>query len=138
MKFSKSRGFTLIEILVVSAIITVLVSLGLLMGFDVYRGSSFHSEVSLVSSLLMKARSKSLANLNQVPHGLHFDSDGYTLIPENELISKSPTVEVSASQADIVFDQLNGDTNEAEVTIKDKNSAREVTIYINEEGRINW
>ena len=72
--FPTMSGFTLIEILVVSAIITVLASLGLLMSFDVYRGFSFHSEVSTVASLLMRARSRSLANINQIPHGLHFES----------------------------------------------------------------
>ena len=144
---SPRSGFTLIEILVVSAIITVLASLGLLMSFDVYRGFSFHSEVSTVASLLMRARSRSLANINQIPHGLHFDSAGYNLFegaifdpdnPANEFIASGPGVEIVSSAEDIVFEQLSGGSSEEEIVIREKESERFLTININEEGRINW
>ena len=142
-----TRGFTLIEILVVSAIISVLAGAGLLMGFDVYRSYSFHSELNTIVTILEKARSRSLANINQLPHGVHFDSEGFTLFegrifdsasPSNVFISKGGSADVQAS-ADVVFTQLSGEVDEtAEIQVVDSNSSRSFTITVNEEGRINW
>src|SRR3989344_3331593 len=69
-----SRGFTLVEILIVVAILVVIFSFGLFISFDFYKSYSFHSEKSTIVSILQKARNQSLNNINESRHGVHFSA----------------------------------------------------------------
>ena len=66
-------GFTLIEMLVSMGIIILIAGFGLFLSMDFYRGYLFHYEKDLVISILQKARSQSLANIDEKPHGVYID-----------------------------------------------------------------
>ena len=148
--FERGEGFTLIEVIVVTAIFALLGSLGLFIGMDVYRSYSFRSERDIVVSMLEKARSQSMVNLDQSAHGVRIESARYTIFEGasyagriaalDEAVDRAPTVLVAGNPPlplDIVFGQLDGNVqNAGAVTISD--GARSELITINHEGRIDW
>ncbi len=140
-------GFTLVEILVTTGIIAVLIGLGLFMSFDVYRHSLINDERDILVSMFLKARSQSLANLYQTPHGVCLLGSNYTIFrgsacvasSTNETIAKSTNITVTgfSTSTPIVFSQLSGDASPSStITLSDGVSTR--IISINNEGRIDW
>ncbi len=140
-------GFTLIEVLIVIAIFSLLAGFGLLISMDFWRSYSFSSERTIAVSVLQKARTQSMINLDQAPHGVRIDSTGYTIfegasyVPGallNEVITKQPAIAITCtlSPCDIIFGQLSGTSTPSTVTISD--GQRSANITINNEGRIDW
>src|SRR3954466_3570125 len=72
------KGFTLIEILVVTAIFAVIISLGLLMSMETFRGTTFRSERDTMVGVLQKARSRAMANIKQSQWGVHYQMSDHT------------------------------------------------------------
>ena len=61
-----TMGFSLIEIVVVMAIVALLFSIGAIVGVDTYKNYTFRSEQGVLVSVLEKARSRSMSNIYQV------------------------------------------------------------------------
>ncbi|MDD4988825.1 MAG: prepilin-type N-terminal cleavage/methylation domain-containing protein [Candidatus Pacebacteria bacterium] len=149
-KESFQKGFTLVEILVVVGLFGIILGLSLPVGVDFYRSYLFRSEKSMLVSVLQKARSEAMNNIDETTHGVHIDDKGYTIFRgeffnegsiSNEFIAKNPSIAVSTS-TDIIFEQLTGDPvppfggGEATTTITDGIHTEVITI--NNEGRINY
>lgn len=138
------RGFTLLEIIVVIAIFSVLITLGLFMSMDTFRGTNHRSEESTVVSLLEKARSRALANIYQTPWGVCYIAPEYVIFRGTSctaLLSTNETIPASVANpaifsAPIVFSQLSATTTGGTVTIVQ--DERISTITINYEGTIDW
>lgn len=140
------KGFTLIEFLISVAIIFSISSLGLFIGMDFYKSSSLNSERHIAISILQKARNLSMANINEVKHGIYLDADKYTIFQgENyssrdpaydEIININPMITKSGLQ-EVVFEQLTGKPS-AIGNIILSNIIRSIAISIENEGRINW
>ena len=140
------RGFTLIEILVVTAIFTVALGLGLFMSMDTYRAYNARSEAGTVISLLQKARSRAMANINQSPWGVCYISPDYILFKgsnctvgaANESIQASANVSITglSAAAPVVFAELSGTTTGGVVVITQ--NGRTSTTTVNYEGTIIW
>jgi Tfp pilus assembly protein FimT len=159
---SKSLGFTLIEILIVIGILIVIIMFGLFLSFDFYRNYSFRSERNIIISVLQRARSQSMNNINQVRHGVHFQASPtlqyimyecpgnilpctYAASSADIVVNSSYSINVTSPSLpfDVVFDQLNGrcigancTTAPLAMTISD--GVRFYNIAINSEGRIDW
>src|SRR3989344_8804448 len=73
------RGFTLIEVLVVLAIIGVIMSFGLIMSLDSYRGYLLRSERDVLVSTLERARSRALNNYYQSAWGVCYTTPNYII-----------------------------------------------------------
>src|SRR3989344_5249325 len=73
-------GFTLVEVIVVIAIVGLIFGLGLFMSFDVYRGFSHRSERDVIVSLLERARSHAMANVGQSAWGFCEDAGNNYII----------------------------------------------------------
>jgi len=142
-----SRGFTLIEILVVVAIIGLIISVGLTLDLNSFKRDIFHSEESIILSLLEKARSRSMTNYYQTTHGLCYIAPNYvifrgtTCTAVGSEISPANAVVASASNFSttfptIVFTQLTGTTTAATIHITD--GVKSADIILNNEGTINW
>ena len=147
---SNLRGFTLIELLVVTAIFSVLVTLGLLMSFETFRGTLHRSEVATIVSLLEKARSRSMSNIEQSSWGVCYLSGNYLLLKGSsvcdaayarEKISANPSVaaasDFSTTFPVVVFAQLSGDSN-SPVPFAVVEDSRTTTVTINYAGTILW
>jgi prepilin-type N-terminal cleavage/methylation domain-containing protein len=141
-----NRGFTLYEVLVVIAILAVLSGLGLFASIDFYKSYAFYSERNIVVSAIQKARSQSLANINESKHGVYFGTNNYVIFQgENydfrsaiydEIIQTNSLV-ANSGLTEIVFEQLSG-LPSATGTIALSDNLRSSTISIGNEGRINW
>ena len=145
---SESNGFTLIEILVVIALITTIASIGIVAGIDSYQRFLFWSNVDAAISLLQKARSSAIHNMNETSRGVYFcDPAKFVLFrgatydvtsPSNFPVDKSGAVTVTScpSPNEIVFAQLSGETVDTNIVLTD--GVRSTAIEINHEGGINW
>ena len=141
-----TKGITLIEILVAMAIIVIILGLGYFVGFDFYRNYALHSEKDILLSVLRKARSQALNNVNSITHGVYIGSDSYTIFYGNsfasrdsqydENIRKAPGIALSGLN-ETVFAPLTA-TSTASGAIIINNGRKSFFIDINYEGRISW
>lgn len=141
---NNSQGFTLVEVAVVMAIFGFLVAMGLFFDFSLYRGSSFHSDVDIFASVLQRARSRAINNINESRHGVFIDSDKYVLFQGSSYglepgfdqpISRNGGL-VFGGPSEIIFDQLSGDSNfEGDIIIS--GNGKTATVTMNNEGLIN-
>jgi len=144
----KGTGFTLIEILIVIAIILFLASMGLFMSFDTFRGSSLNGERYTVISLLEKARGQSMNNLDQTMHGFCFQDPDYVVFEKDtptticstatKKESFSGNATLSGIPTDgIIFEQLSGSPSwSGDMTLTQ--DGKTITISVNSEGMIDW
>lgn len=150
------KGFSLIETVVVLAILGVILSFGLATSLDSLRATIFRSERQNILTALERARSKSMNNYLQSPHGTCLDNLNpnkpiyvvfpypYTTTnPNNEYIEGNKAVEINSTpniffcaNGGIIFSQLSGKTSNVSISIKEE--GRITTIAVNQEGRINW
>lgn len=140
----------MIEVLVTTAILTILIGMGLFMSFDFFRRTLVNDERDMVVSLLLKARSRAMANFHQSPHGVCFDDPNYVLFRGSAYDSGAGTNEpVSAGQGidlegmdcgtpseQVIFSQLSGDSASSSISISQEGNIK--IISINDEGLINW
>ena len=141
-----STGFTLIEILVVLAILMGLSAAGLIIGIDAYQRYLFRADLSKATALLQKARSSAMSNIGETSHGVYFGDPekfvlfrgtAYGLLPSYDLsVEKSKAVTATSIPVEIVFTPLSGTTTDGTIAFGD--GVRNTTITINHEGGINW
>lgn len=144
------RGFTMIEVLVVTGVFAVLAAFGLIVGIDTYARASFHSDAENAVALLQKARSEAINNINESPHGVYFgDASNLLLFRGLHYDPASQELEIekakSASYSDtcvnheVVFSRLSGDAvAPCAITTASINAAAPTVITINAEGGIDW
>jgi prepilin-type N-terminal cleavage/methylation domain-containing protein len=139
------KGFTLIEILVVMAIFSVLFLLALFAGLDSYRSALSRSETGTIVSMLNKARSRSMANIDQNTWGVCDANATYILfegsactqgLAGNEEITASGAATVTGFATPVVFAELSGTTTPQTITVVQ--NGRTSVITINNEGAIIW
>ncbi len=144
--FRNEQGFSLIEIIIVVALITML-SWG---GIKVFRGMRdtqvLNKVTNDVESVLNEARSQTLSALNSSVYGVHLEADKITLF-KGDIFSSSDTsneetvldssiglmdISLAGGGSDVVFSRLVGDTdNDGTVTvylISDSSKYRVITI----------
>jgi prepilin-type N-terminal cleavage/methylation domain-containing protein len=142
-----NRGFTLIEILIVMAILITLIGLGVFMSMDSYRAYLSRSERDTVVSLLQRTRSRAMANVYQTPWGMCYIVPNYIVFRGTTCTAGAATNETTpgnssavltglTSVSPVVFSQIAGTTTAATITVTE--NARVSTIGINYEGTIIW
>src|SRR3989338_22512 len=145
----REKGFTLIEIIVTTAIFSVIIGLGLFMSMETFRGVTFRSERDTMVGVLQKARSRAMANIKQSPWGVHyagspdytytiFRGSDYAHATEKEVVEGGRTASISPSPlSDVVFTQLSGTTTGTfSATLQE--GGRTSNIQVNYEGTIIW
>jgi len=139
-------GFTLIEILVVLALITAIASLGVTAGIDSYQRFLFRSNVDTATSLLQKARSSAIHNIGETNHGVDFDHvpEKFVLFRGSSYLTRDSSFDLLVDRnkaitpsglSEVVFEQLSGETADGDIVLTD--GVRTTTIEINHEGGIN-
>lgn len=140
------KGFTLIEIIVVVAIVISLFAFGILIDSKAFTRTSVISEQETLVSILQKARSRAMNNIEHTRHGVFVDEDKYVIFQssydeddeDNEKIERNENFTITGLyQTEIIFDQISGIPNvTGEIKISD--GVIEKTININEVGLIDW
>jgi prepilin-type N-terminal cleavage/methylation domain-containing protein len=153
---SAVRGFSLIEILTVLALLTVVGGFGVIVSMDGLGASYFTNDKDSIISTLQKARSRAISNMcfggctDGSAHGVHFDhvAKTYTLFqgdtyvasdPLNESFTLNPNTALSGI-TDAVFEKLSGSASTSPgsfLTVVDV-TGRTSQIDFNSEGRISW
>ena len=140
----KNNGFTLIEMTISVGILIVIMGLGLFLSMDFYRSYAFLTERNMVISILQKARSNAMANINEKPHGVYFEPNNYVLFEgenyaasANKIFFESSSAISHSGISEVVFEQLSGKANVSggDLILKD-NIRSDIIISINYEGRI--
>jgi prepilin-type N-terminal cleavage/methylation domain-containing protein len=143
----KQAGFTLLEVMVALIILSVIASIGLFFSMDSYRNYLWSTERTNVLTALMTARSRSVNNVNEKPHGLHVDANSLIIFEgstfaastNNQTIARSNAVSISGP--DILFGQLNGDALTCQLApcnLLVFYAGRSANVSINSEGQISW
>ncbi len=140
-------GFTLIEILIVMAIVSFIAIIGIIVSIDTYNRYIFRSDLDKTVALLQKARSSAMSNINEKEYGVYLEDSsnliffrGSTFDPSdsfNYKVEKSKTATSTNSCSDeVVFQRLTGKTTACEIVITEGNKV--ATTTINNQGGINY
>lgn len=142
-------GFSFIEIIVVIALIGIVATWGIIVGFNSFLRYNFRAETDTVVSLLQKARSSAINNISESSHGVYFgDANDLILFrgihhdtfpAEHIRIEKSDSVTYDASACaddEVIFEQLSGRT--AGCAIMLTNETQTISITTNAEGGVVW
>lgn len=148
-----SRGFTLIEVIVVIALLLIIINSTLFFTNTQLNRESLISERRQLVSVLLKARANAVNNIDQVPHGVALAPEGlegYVLFSgenySHREVSKDVVVQTSRlvvfgslTPYEIIFEQLSGDsTYSGDIVLYDQTRNGSTSISINYEGKIGW
>lgn len=153
--YSQNKAFTLIEVVIVIGLTTFIAGIGMVFSVSTYKSYLFNKEYKTVEYILSQARSQAMNNVDEKPHGIHFDHETYVLFagptyPSNpsshETFAIHKEVQVSGSR-DIVFEQLSGDILACDLVLSsaepcfvsltdNANDGHRMTVIINEYGGI--
>ena len=147
-----SPGFSLMEVLLVLAMLSVIASTTLLFSFSSYQSTLLQAEHETVVTQLQIARAQAQQTKYGLPHGLAFNPAGYAgyvlfsgnsfavsdTISHVRIPSRAGIATATSTPVEIVFAQLSGSSNFAgEITLHDSiRSSASTTITINYEGAI--
>ncbi len=134
----------MIEMIISVGILIIIMGLGLFLSMDFYRSYAFLTERNMAISILQKARSSAMANINERKHGVYFEPDRYVLFEGENYAAHTNAISFETSSAishsgmsEVVFEQLTGRANVSggDLVLKDK-IRPDIIISINYEGRI--
>ena len=145
---------TMIEILVVLALVVIVGTLALMVSFDTYRDSSFHADRAQVLAALQHARALSVDDVcdgsgctSGVPHGVSIQSHEYVVFQGASYAARDPSLDevIDANPAiaragllEVVFDPETGDVSlPGTITLADTSGHTSI-ITIGEYGQLLW
>jgi prepilin-type N-terminal cleavage/methylation domain-containing protein len=150
------RGFTLMEMLVVIGLVAIIAGFSVVVGLDGFRGDSYRAERDSIVILLQQARTESLNNIDEEPHGVaffpaahpksyvEFEGTSYTAPthdPNKDTIvdAQYPVSFGAGAPAEITFEQLSGDANSpGTFALLDTERQFSSNLTITSEGGISW
>lgn len=142
-----SNGFSLIEIIITVALFTLMVGLGLFMSMEAYRGATRRSERDVIVSMLERARSRAMANIDESSWSVCYVDPNYIIAKGAtcddahavDRVEANPVVVADStfSGFPVEFAQLTGNVS-TNKTITVVQAGKDEPITINHEGRINW
>lgn len=152
MPKTQRQGFTMIELIIVIAMIGVIASFSAAMSLSSLTKSSVTQERDLFVTLLLRStRAASLANLNNTAHGVQIDNTNHQYIlfngttytagaASNRVIpyTNSALSVTNTGGNTIVFEQLSGSATTGAGTITIGNGNTSQSIIIRSVGQIDW
>ena len=152
--FPGERGFTLIEVVIVLALVAFVANDALLISFDAYRANSYRNERSTFIALLQHARAQSMHSVclaavcSQAPaHGVAIRSGRYVLfegasyasrtVDLDSIIDESPLT-VHAGISEVIFQPSSGHFFTPGDIILSAPDGHVSIITIGAEGQISW
>lgn len=144
---NKRRGFTLIEIVLVIAIMGILAAATTPYTVSFYKRFQLDSERNKFVSLLRQARTMSMAGENSQIHGIYITSSQFIIFEgatyatrdstKDQTFSRESGVTISGSgYPEFKFNYLTGKTASKSWTLD--NTTKNAKVTVNSEGRIDW
>lgn len=148
MKLHEASGdsqsaFTLIEMLVAIAIMTIIFALVGPIAYNFYFDYQFDSDYGLLNSVLRYARNLSMVNHNEADHGLYITSSNFVVFQgasyaardasQDKSFPRSASI-VVAGPTELLFTALSGRTASSTYTVSFAGKSRD--IYVNLEGLV--
>jgi len=155
LDFTKtSKGFTLIEVLVVIGLAGLIAVVGYVSSIGAFQRNTFSTQREMAVSLLQRARSEAMANINQSAHGIAVTNTDFILFDDiNEdgdrdsggaedvfVIPRDSGVAQSGDDT-FSFAQLSGNELDGggSLTLTGKRAnVDEAIITVDSNGRIDW
>lgn len=139
-------GFTLIEVLFVIGFFLTIATWGTLASVKHLQQATLLSDRDTLVTLLWDARVLALANLSEVPHGVHITDTAFISFsgdvfdpretPEN-IVSHEHSLSVTGART-IIFEPITGNAQEGSSTTTISKDHEEASIEVNALGRIAW
>lgn len=144
-------GFTLMEVLLVLAMLTIIASVTMIFSMSMYQSSLLAAERSSLVSVLQTARAHSMQNKLGLAAGVAFDPtgfDGYVLFEGGDFVTSDINTRVPVAHqinisvvlgapAQIVFTQLSGEASyDGGIILQDTSRNASTSIAINYEGAL--
>lgn len=139
------KGFTLIEILLVVAIIIFLAAITFPLGLDFYKRQQLQTHSQQILQTLRRTQLKAMAVEADSSFGIYITNDNYTLFkgvsyqnrdPQCDEVFDLPTIITVSGPSEVVFSKFKGEPNMIGNIILNSDGLTQ-TININEIGRIN-
>ena len=145
-KTMKQKGFTLIETLLVIALISIITAFSFFAFFNIDEEEALQTSETHVKSIISEARSLTLASKNRMQYGVHFtddavirfeggtysSSDGNNVVYPLHKKAQIQSVSLSGGGDSIVFNRLTGSTDQSGTitlsTRSDETNTRVITI----------
>lgn len=142
-----TKGFTLVEIVIVVALLFILMAITLLSFSDIGDNNALETSVASVVGELNEARSKTLASEGDERYGVHlgttqivqFAGSSYTsgdasnVVTDIHASAEIADIDLSGGGTDIIFNRLTGETNQYGTFVirlqDDVTASTTVTIY---------
>lgn len=149
---SASGGFSLLEVLLVLAMLGIIAGSTILFSLGSYQSTLLQSERNTIVLQLQTARAEALQNKNNQPHGVAFNPVGYAgyvlfsgvsfatsdSATHIRVPQRAGIVLATSTPPEIIFTQLSGQTNfTGTITLLDSmRTSASTSITINYEGAI--
>ena len=139
------KGFTILEILLVIAIIATLLAFIFPLGLDFYKSQQLETQSQVLIQTLRRAQLKAISIDLDSPFGVYLTEDSFTLFKGNSYLTRDsqydevfdlPEIINVSGLSEIIFSKFEGKPNVMGNIILSSNSEDEI-ININEMGRIN-
>lgn len=137
----KEKGFTVIELMVVIAVITVVTITSFVMISKLNAKSSFNNAKTIITSTLQESRNKAVTGYGTSDQGVLINSNELVLFEGSSYsgtgttVYLPPAISLSAPGTTVVFKRITGKANTATNFIL-SNSAGSSTISISSNGSI--
>jgi prepilin-type N-terminal cleavage/methylation domain-containing protein len=141
----RQKAFTLLEILIVIAIIVVITTISLQSYVSLRKSQGLKADVQNIASLLGQARSQTLSSKNASVYGVNFASTTVTLFAGttytpgnsgNSVYSLTPhnvvTTNLPGGTTAVLFNRITGETNQSNTvtaTVTSETASSTINVY---------
>lgn len=147
------KGFTLIEVILVLGLVAIIGSLSVLYYQDSQVRADINTQVSQFASYMRLARSNAISGLDGENHGVHLESDSYTLFsggsynpddPDNFVVELPGTIAIqniflNGGVTNIIFSGPDGETNHhGTIDFRSAQINKTITVTISSLGTITY
>ncbi len=156
MKIIKNKGISILELLIVLAILAIIVSFIILNLTKFRNEQALQNTTSDIISLVNEARTKTISSIDSTTYGVHFETSRAVLFAGSSFtepnssnkqvdinsavsIPSSGGINLNGGGSDVVFTRISGDTtNYGTIIVRLVSDAtRQKTITINKTGIVS-